>query len=119
MSDSSPMTRAQLLAWRCRPLGRASALGPAQVAALLMQLPGWRLEAGALVREFRFPAYRAAIDFVDAVAALAEAQDHHPELTVGHDRCVVRWSTHSAGGLTVNDFACAAMTDAALPGTKD
>jgi 4a-hydroxytetrahydrobiopterin dehydratase len=119
VSDAAPLTRAQLLAWRCRPLGSASALAPAQAAALLAQLPGWRLESGTLACEYRFTAYRAAIDFVNAVAALAEAQDHHPELLVGHDRCVVRWSTHSANGLTMNDFACAAMTDAAFSRTKD
>ena len=119
MSDAAPMTRAQLLAWHCRPLGRGSALGPAQAAALLAQLPGWRLDADTLECEYRFAAYRETIDFVNAVAAVAEAQDHHPELLVGHDRCVVRWSTHSAHGLTMNDFACAAMTDAAFSRIKD
>jgi len=119
VSTSVPMTRAQLLAWQCRPLGPASALGPAQAAALLAQLPGWRADGGTLEREYRFAAYRATIGFVNAVAALAEAQDHHPELLVGHGSCVVRWSTHSARGLTLNDFACAAMTDAAFSPTED
>lgn len=116
---TTPSTRAQLLAWRCRPLGRDAAIDPARAAALLAELPGWHLDGEALRRDFRFPSYRATIDFVNAVAALAEAQDHHPDLEVGHGRCVVRWHTHSAQGLTLNDFACAAMTDAAYDRSQD
>jgi len=113
MNSKAEMTREELLEWRCRPLGRSAALAPTQTDAQLEVLPGWQREGDWLAREFRFSTYRDTVDFVNAVAAIAEEQDHHPELHVSYDRCLVRWSTHSAGGPTVNDFACAAMTDAA------
>jgi 4a-hydroxytetrahydrobiopterin dehydratase len=50
--------------------------------------------------------------FVNAVASIAHREDHHPDLSVHYDRCVVAWSTHSAGGVTLNDLICAARTDA-------
>lgn len=113
--DTPPVsTRAQLLAWRCRPLGAHDACSPGQTAAQLAELPGWRAEGVSIEREYRFPDYRSTIGFVDAVAAIAEAQDHHPELAVAYGRCLVRWSTHSANAVTMNDFACAALTDAAF-----
>jgi len=49
--------------------------------------------------------------FVNAVASIAHREDHHPDLAVHYDRCVVAWSTHSAGGVTLNDGICAAKTD--------
>lgn len=108
-----PLARAALLHWQCRPLQRADAYPEAELQAQLSEFPGWGLSEGHLERCFRFPDFTATMRFVNAVATLAEAQDHHPELTVGYDRCTVRWQTHSAGGITLNDFACAALTDEA------
>lgn len=94
-----------------------AALEPAALAALLAEVPGWSACAGVLARRFRLPDYRATIAFVNAVARLAEEQDHHPEMTVGHTSVDVRWSTHSAGGaLTDNDFFCAAKVNALYHG---
>ena len=58
-----------------------------------------------LRREFRFKNYYETMAFVNAVAWIAHAADHHPDLEVGYNRCVVRYSTHDAGGLTEKDFA--------------
>ena len=69
-------------------------------------------QALALVRSFRFPDFHHTMAFVNAVAWIAHEADHHPDLTVGYNRCQVRWSTHSAGGLTPKDLACAAQVDA-------
>lgn len=92
---------------------KAPALDPAAIAALLPQVPGWAVADGALVREFKLPDYRATIAFVNAVAHLAEQEDHHPEMTVGYATCRVSWTTHSAGGsLSDNDFICAAKANA-------
>jgi 4a-hydroxytetrahydrobiopterin dehydratase len=78
----------------------------------LAALPGWQVEGRELVREFRFPSYLEGISFVQRVALLAEAQNHHPDLHVGWRRVTVRLSTHSAGGLTTLDFELAAQISA-------
>ena len=82
----------------------------AQLRELMPQLGGWELaEAGkALLRTFTFKDYYRTMSFVNAVAHMANREDHHPDLSVHYDRCVVRYSTHDAGGLTENDFICAA-----------
>ena len=114
--DSGPravLPRARLLQWQCRHLGPAAAFDAAAVRSQLGQLPGWQARDSLLEREYRFDGYETTLAFVNAVAALAAAQDHHPEIVFGYDRCMVRWNTHSAGGLTLNDFGCAARTDEA------
>ena len=75
--------------------------------------PSPRLDAVEIRIEktFRFAAYYRTMAFVNAVASIAHREDHHPDLVVHYDRCVVAWSTHSAGGLTLNDGICAAKTD--------
>lgn len=63
-------------------------------------------------RIFRFKNYYQTIAFVNALAWVAHAEDHHPDMQVGYNRCVVCYSTHSVGGLSENDFICAARIDA-------
>lgn len=109
----APLSRAELQQWQCRPLGPSAAIDAAAARAQLGQLPGWQVQGALLEREYRFGGYEATLAFVNAVAALAAAQDHHPEIVFGYDRCTVRWNTHSAGGLTLNDFGCAVRTDEA------
>lgn len=103
----------ELAARRCAPCppGTPPLRGEA-LAAGLAELPGWAVDGDALVRTFRFPDYARVIAFVNAVAAIAEREDHHPDLAVGYDRVEVRWTTHSVGGLSVNDLVCAAKVDA-------
>jgi 4a-hydroxytetrahydrobiopterin dehydratase len=86
----------------------AKKLPDGEIAALLATLPGWTRDGGAISRTFRFPDYHATIAFVNAVAAIAHREDHHPDLGVFYDRCVVTYSTHDAGGITRNDLVCAA-----------
>lgn len=78
----------------------------------LAQVSGWRLREGAIEKAFGFKNYHETISFVNALAWICHTEDHHPELSVGFDRCVVRFSTHSVGGISVNDFICAAKADA-------
>ena len=73
--------------------------------------PDWSETAGWLVREFRFKGYPATIKFVNAVASIAEDQDHHPVLEVDYGRVVVRYRTHSIDALSENDLICAARID--------
>ena len=82
---------------------------------LLSQLEGWSVVDNGLEKRFPFTDYARMISFVNAVAWLAQCEDHHPDLQIGWGRCTVRWRTHSVGGLSMNDFICAAKVDALQP----
>ncbi|ROR32014.1 4a-hydroxytetrahydrobiopterin dehydratase [Inmirania thermothiophila] len=100
---------------RCRPCeGGTPPLEPAQARHLLGRLAeGWALtdDGRAIRRTFRFANFHETMAFVNAVAWVAHREDHHPELAVGWGRCTVTWSTHAVGGLSENDFICAAKVD--------
>jgi len=86
----------------------------AQATALLRQLHGeWTLveQGQAIRRAFAFRDFYRTMSFVNALAHLANQEDHHPDLEVGYNYCRVRLSTHAAGGLTDNDFILAAKID--------
>jgi len=85
-------------------------------AGMLGQLDDWSLdEAGKEIsRSFKFKNYYETMAFVNALAWIAHREDHHPDLQVGYNRVLVRFSTHSIGGLSENDFICAAKIDALL-----
>jgi len=103
----------------CQPLkGSAHKLADAEIARLLAQLPGWQAVAGgaAIEKTFTFANYYQTLAFVNALAYVAHREDHHPDLGVHYDRCVVRYSTHDVGGLSMNDFICAAKADRVLAG---
>jgi 4a-hydroxytetrahydrobiopterin dehydratase len=112
MSDSTPLAQRHCIPRR----GPEHRLSPERVAPLLAQVPGWTLaeDGQALARTFRFDDYYRTMAFVNALAHVAHREDHHPDLGVHYDRCVVRFSTHDVGGLSENDFICAARTDALL-----
>lgn len=86
-------------------------LDDAAVDAALVGLEGWRRDGDALVRDLRFPSFMAAIRFIDRVAVLAEAADHHPELTNVHWNVGIRLTTHDEGGITDRDVALARAID--------
>jgi 4a-hydroxytetrahydrobiopterin dehydratase len=83
---------------------------------LLRYLHDWSLdgEEHTIQRCFKFTNYYQTVAFVNAVAWIAHQEDHHPHMEVGYNRCVVRFTTHSVGGLSENDFICAAKIDAIL-----
>ena len=83
---------------------------------LLSHLDGWCVEGIELVKTFRVDDYYRTMAFVNALAFIAHQQDHHPDLSVHYNRTVVRFSTHDAGGLTLNDFICAAKIEALAAG---
>jgi 4a-hydroxytetrahydrobiopterin dehydratase len=103
-------TVGELVGARCRPRS-TGALPEAEIRTQLQVLPGWRLERGAIARDFRFSNYYETMAFVNALAYVAHAEDHHPELAVAYDQCTVRFSTHSVEGISENDFICAAKVD--------
>jgi 4a-hydroxytetrahydrobiopterin dehydratase len=95
--------------------GGVPPLNAEQVAPLLAQLAGWRVEHAGnheqLVKRFRFPDFVGAVGFVNQITPLAEAEQHHPDLAVSWGRVGVQLWTHAAGGLTENDFILAAKID--------
>jgi 4a-hydroxytetrahydrobiopterin dehydratase len=101
-----------LLLAQCDP--KAPLMDADTRAGVLAALPGWLPDAEAKVigRRFGFANFYQTMAFVDAVAEIAHAQDHHPEMLVGYDACTVSWTTHSRGGLTLNDAICAAQVSA-------
>lgn len=94
------------------------ALTATEIVANLAKLEGWRLTgdgaAVAIEKTFTFANYYQTISFVNAVAFIAHAQDHHPDLSVHFKRCVVRFNTHDVGGISMTDFDCAAQVDVLL-----
>lgn len=74
----------------------------------------WRLDedGDSLIRDFKFSNYYETIAFVNAIAWIANTQDHHPDMLIGYNRCRMTWTTHSVHGLSENDFICAARCDA-------
>ena len=91
---------------------RAAAMSDAAVRDHLAQSSGWRQAGNAIEKSFAFKGWLETVAFVDALAWVCHVEDHHPDLHVSFDRCVVRFSTHSAGGISMNDFICAAKADA-------
>ena len=72
----------------------------------------WIDSDAALERTFELPSFREAIDFVNRVADLAEEANHHPDIAVSYRKVTLRWTSHSAGGITDRDYELAAKTDA-------
>lgn len=88
----------------------APALDADAIAVYLAELPGWTHEAGALQATLNFDNFREVMHFANAVAEVAEAQDHHPDLILSYSVATVRFSTHDAGRtVTMNDVICAAQ----------
>ncbi len=101
----------------CRPAnGKEDALNSTDVADLLHRLPGWKLSAdgAAIIKDFKFEDFRHTLAFINAVGFMANHEDHHPDLTAGYGHCELLWSTHDVGGLSLNDFICAARVEALL-----
>ncbi|HVN42646.1 MAG TPA: 4a-hydroxytetrahydrobiopterin dehydratase [Steroidobacteraceae bacterium] len=101
---------------RCQALAPGSPpLEPAAARELLAQLdPDWRItnDGQELRRAFGFADFYRTMAFVNAVAWIANEHDHHPNLEVGYNYCRLAFTTHSIGGLSENDFICAARIDA-------
>ncbi|MBB5203898.1 4a-hydroxytetrahydrobiopterin dehydratase [Inhella inkyongensis] len=90
----------------------APALDDAGLALWLPQLPGWEHADGGLRARFEFDNFYQVMAFANAVADLAHAQDHHPDLALSYSMATVRFSTHSAGGkVSMNDVVCAAQVN--------
>ena len=100
---------------RCVPCeGGVAPLSRVAAEEVLQRLDeNWQLalDATSIQREFRFKDFFRTMSFVNAVAHVANIEDHHPDLEVGYDYCRVRYTTHAIGGLSENDLICAAKID--------
>lgn len=100
---------------RCKPCeGGVEPLSTDQVSSLMAALhDGWRLSDDGkwIARLFKFPAYSRSLGFSNAVAWIATVEGHHPEIVLNYGSCEIRYSTHAIGGLSDNDFICAAKID--------
>lgn len=107
-----------LSAQRCQPCeGGIPPLEPAKTQELLQQInSAWSLssDSSEISRSFTFKNYYQTITFVNAIAWIANQENHHPDLEVSYNCCLVRYSTHAINGLSENDFICAAKVDSLL-----
>ena len=101
---------AALTALESRP--GAPLLAASELEQRMKALAGWEHTDKRLTKTFRFAHYYETMAFVNAVAYIAHKQDHHPDLSVHYNRVMVVYSTHDAGGVTLNDCICAAMVEA-------
>lgn len=108
------MNVTELAAQHCIPRkGAEHLIVDAKRDELLHALQGWNVTADAkeIVKDFKFPDFHRTMGFVNALAYMANREDHHPDLDVGYGHCRVHWSTHDVGGLSLNDFICAAKVE--------
>ena len=96
----------------CRPLEGHAAMSVEEIGLHLKAADGWAFIGGVIEKTFRFADYHRTMAFVNAVAWIAHREDHHPDIAFGYDRCTLRFETHSVGGISLNDFICAARVDA-------
>lgn len=95
---------------------QTEAMDDAAIQRHLSMLEGWTLENGRIIKQFDFKNYYRTLAFVNSIAYVIHEEDHHPDLLIGYSRCTVQYHTHSVnqghGGLSINDFICAAKIDA-------
>jgi 4a-hydroxytetrahydrobiopterin dehydratase len=106
-----------LIEQRCLPCeGGLPPLSPEKIATLLQQLTAWEVntENTKITRKFTFKNFYHTMAFVNAIAWIANQENHHPDLELGYNYCNVSYSTHAINGLSENDFICAAKIDALL-----
>jgi 4a-hydroxytetrahydrobiopterin dehydratase len=100
---------------QCEPCeGGVDPLGDVRAALLVRQVPGWGISGDgmAIRRGFQFRGFLSTMSFINAMAWIANQQGHHPDFDAGYDYCSVTFTTHAIGGLSENDFICAAKLNA-------
>lgn len=100
---------------RCVPCTASTPrVAPEEVTRLLTSLPGYKADllVGSISKVYEFSDFYETMAFVNALAYIAHVEDHHPDLAVSYNRCGVTFTTHAIGGLSENDFICAAKIEA-------
>jgi 4a-hydroxytetrahydrobiopterin dehydratase len=97
---------------QCRPCeGGMPPLSRTEVTVLMQQLDGWEFSDKLIGKVYNFSNYYQTMAFVNAIAWISHREDHHPDITVGYNKCRVEYTTHAVNGLSENDFICAAKID--------
>jgi 4a-hydroxytetrahydrobiopterin dehydratase len=113
--DTKEEAITNLEARHCLPCEKGGTpLSGAEVERHLRELTGWEAGNGQIGKQFEFKNYYQTMAFVNAVAWIAHREGHHPDLYVSYNACRVSYTTHAIGGLTENDFICAAKVNALL-----
>lgn len=112
------MKAEELIQSHCQSRKDEPVLAESRVKELTDAVDGWTVadDGKSISKAFKFGNFYETLGFVTAIGWMANRQDHHPELEVGYGHCTVHWSTHDVGGLSVNDFICAAKVDAIAKG---
>ncbi len=90
--------------------GGIPALSAEEINQLMPEVPAWQVNADHTVisRRYEFKGFYKTMAFVNAIAWIANQENHHPDMEVGYNYCLVKFTTHAINGLTKNDFICAA-----------
>ena len=105
------MTTCDLTNKTCIPCeGGVPTLSREEAESLLKDVPGWQLskDADSITRRFEFKGFYKCMAFINAMAWIANAENHHPDFSAGYNFCEVNFTTHAIDGLSENDFICAA-----------
>ena len=101
-----------LLHKKCHAIEGGGPMSLDVIQSHLAQVSDWVLQGTSIEKTFSFRNFYETVAFVNALAWICHTEDHHPQLAVSYDSCVVRFNTHSVGGISINDFICAAKSDA-------
>ena len=97
---------------KCIPIDKGSPPMPlTEATKVLSEIPGWTLKNSTITREFKFKNFIEAMQFVNKVADLANSEDHHPDIHISYNKVRLDLTTHSIGGLSMNDFIVAAKAN--------
>jgi 4a-hydroxytetrahydrobiopterin dehydratase len=115
LRTETSLKTSEIAIFTLRPQHNEKALTAAQIAEHLRAIPGWSYANKSIVKTYSFKNYYETIAFVNVVAAISHVTDHHPDLSVHYNRCVVAFNTHDVeqgkGGISMNDFICAARIE--------
>lgn len=103
----------QLHLQHCQTNTQPQLLTEKQCNSYLKEIPEWNysVEEQKITRHFKFKNYYQTLAFINAAAWIAHQQDHHPDIEFGYNNCTINFTTHSAGGITIFDFICAARIE--------
>lgn len=107
------ITMQTLYQLNCQAISNGTALDTESdsVKKHMEKIPDWSIKVSSIYRCFDFANYQETLAFVNAAADIAIEQDHHPDIQFSYKQCFISYSTHSVGGLSLNDFICAAKID--------
>ena len=110
--SSTTQTSSDLAKKKCNACeGKVEALKESEIQDYLKKVSGWEFADGVIRKEFKFKNYYETVSFINAVAWIANKENHHPDIQFGYKNSLVNFVTHSVNGVTENDFICAAKID--------